>query len=128
MDGLFLLLIHVSHMTSIYDESMGCYIYFLAILLLLVLFLLVTQSLLCLTCATKIKMLGLWLDLLQILNIPDRALAFATQNQLSPYKDMAILKGKNLLFYRQTYGKLPGLSPFVVVATAQCGVKFSLKP
>jgi len=69
-------------------------------------FSLATQSLLCLAYATKIKMLGDWP---QIRNIPNRALALATQNPLSLDKDMAILKGKNPLYSRQTYGpKLPG--------------------
>jgi hypothetical protein len=44
----------------------------------------------------------------QIRNIPDRALALATQNPLSPDKDMAILKGKNPLFSGQTYGGASG--------------------
>jgi hypothetical protein len=55
--------------------------------------------------ATKINMLG---DRPQIRNIPDRALALATQNPLSPDKDMAILKGKNPLFSGQTYGEASG--------------------
>jgi hypothetical protein len=53
-------------------------------------FLLATQSLLCLAYATKIKMLG---DRPQIRNIPDRALALATQNPL---------------YSGQTYGEASG--------------------
>jgi hypothetical protein len=57
---------------------------------------------------TKIKMSGLWPDQPQIRNIPDRALALATQNPLSPDKDIAISKGKNPLFSGQTYGGASG--------------------
>jgi hypothetical protein len=53
-------------------------------------------------------MSGLWPDQPQIRNIPDRALALATQNPLFPDKDMAILKGKNPLFSGQTYGGASG--------------------
>ena len=63
--------------------------------------------------ATKINMLG---DQPQIHNIPDRALALAIQNPLSPDNDMAILKGKNPLFSGQTYGEASGGLPYHLTA------------